>query len=355
MKKGFVILILACTCLANFRFTKPRLHKNLKALGKIEIKEKLSEYGFFEGKLSDLKPIATVLPYELNMPLFSDYAVKRRFVRLPDGEAAVYNPDSTFQFPIGTVLIKNFIFPFDLNHPEKGQRIVETRLLLQDGDGWNALPYIWNEAQTEAVLEPVGDTKSVSFKDLKGQKKTFAYDIPNINQCRDCHVRFDKLGLIGPTARQLNGDFNYAEGIENQLIAWKKRGILRGVPETFSTIPKLPSLTDKAASLDAKARAYLDINCAHCHNRHGQAFTSGMFLDWKMQDSTALGFNKSPVAAGRGSGNRKYAIVKGKPHESILVYRMSSTDAGEMMPELARKLTHTEGVDLIREWIKSMR
>jgi hypothetical protein len=99
----------------------------------------------------------------------------------------------------------------------------------------------------------------------------------------------------------------------------------------------------------------LDINCGHCHNPKGQAFTSGLFLDWKTQDSTALGFYKTPVAAGKGSGNLRFDIVKGKPSESILVYRMKSTDAGEMMPELSRKLIHTEGVELIKDWIKSMK
>ena len=83
--------------------------------------------------------------------------------------------------------------------------------------------------------------------------------------------------------------------------------------------------------------------------------TSGLFLDWKTTDSTAYGFYKTPVAAGRGSGNLKYDIVPQKPNESILVYRLASIDPGEMMPEVGRKLVHTEGVELIREWIKTMK
>jgi hypothetical protein len=99
----------------------------------------------------------------------------------------------------------------------------------------------------------------------------------------------------------------------------------------------------------------LDINCAHCHNKAGQAQTSGLYLDWKQTDHTAFGFNKSPIAAGRGSGDLKYDIVPGRPEESILLYRMKSTDPGVMMPELSRSLVHNEGVDLIREWIKGMK
>ena len=156
---------------------------------------------------------------------------------------------------------------------------------------------------------------------------------------------------IGPSARQLNGDLNH----ENQLVNWKKIGILRGLSDDLTTVPKFPNYEDKTVALDARARAYLDINCGHCHNRQGPAVTSGMFLDWKTTDSTALGFYKTPVAAGRGSGNLKFDILPSKPTESILFYRLNSTDPGEMMPEVGRKLVHTEGVELIREWIKAMK
>ena len=316
------------------------------------LKENLSEYGFFEGKMSDLKPIKGVLPYTLNAPLFSDYAQKLRFVQLPEGQTVDFNPDSVFQFPIGTKLIKTFLYPNDFKNEAKGRRIIETRVLLRDDDGgWVALPYIWNDEQTEATLEVAGDSKSISYKDIKGQKKVFEYAIPNVNQCRGCHVRGDKMTPIGPSARQLNGDLNH----ENQLVNWKKIGILRGLSDDLTTVPKFPNYEDKTVALDARARAYLDINCGHCHNRQGPAVTSGMFLDWKTTDSTALGFYKTPVAAGRGSGNLKFDILPSKPNESILFYRLNSTDPGEMMPEVGRKLVHTEGVELIREWIKAMK
>jgi uncharacterized repeat protein (TIGR03806 family) len=316
------------------------------------LKENLSEYAFFEGKMSDLKPAKGVVPYTLNMPLFSDYAQKFRFVQLPEGQTVDFNADSVFQFPIGTKLIKTFVYQNDLKNESKGRRIIETRVLLRDDDGgWVALPYVWNDEQTEATLEPAGDTKKVNFKDEKGKKISLDYVVPNVNQCRGCHIRGDKMSPIGPSARQLNGDLND----ENQLVSWKKRDILRGVPEDLTQVPKFPHFEEKTASLDARARAYLDINCAHCHNLRGPAVTSGLFLDWKTTDSTAYGFFKTPVAAGRGSGNLKYAIVPSKPSESILLYRMLSKDPGEMMPEVGRTLVHTEGVELIREWIKSMK
>ena len=114
-------------------------------------------------------------------------------------------------------------------------------------------------------------------------------------------------------------------------------------------------LPPDASTCEAAARAYLDGNCAHCHNPHGPASTSGMFLDIWQTEPERLGIGKPPVAAGRGSGNRRYGIVPGKPNESILVYRMESDDPGIRMPELGRQLMHREGVELIRAWIKAMK
>ena len=317
-------------------------------------KEKLSDYGFFDGKISDQKPVKNVMPYALNAPLFSDYAYKLRFVQLPDNQQVVYNPDSVFQFPKGTAIIKTFYYKNDERNEKKGRRLIETRVLLHEENGWVSLPYIWNDAQTEAVLEVTGGTTKVSWRDAQGTKKEFDYIVPNMNQCKGCHERNGVMTPIGLSARQLNGDFNYAEGIENQLIKWKNTNLLRGIDD-FKNAPKLVHYDDATTPLDARARAYLDINCAHCHNKTGPAQTSGLLLDWKTTDSTAYGFYKTPIAAGRGSGNLLFDIVPGKPNESILVYRMESTDPGIMMPELSRSQQHTEGVKLIKEWIKSMK
>jgi uncharacterized repeat protein (TIGR03806 family) len=318
-------------------------------------KEKLSDYSFFDGKLSAQKPAKNVLPYTLNAPLFSDYAYKLRFVQVPENQSVNYNADSVFQFPQGSALIKTFYYPLDFRNEKKGRRLLETRVLLHEKDGWISLPYIWNDEQTEAVLEVAGGSTTVQWLDEKGKKQTLDYTIPNMNQCKGCHERNGVMTPIGPSARQLNGDFQYVENIENQLIKWKKVNILRGLPDNLTDIPKTVRYDNIHENLDARARAYLDINCAHCHNRQGPAQTSGLFLDWQTTDSTARGFYKTPVAAGRGSGNLKYSIVPSKPSESILLYRMESLDPGVMMPEMSRKLRHTEGVKLIREWIASMK
>src|SRR5690242_12398202 len=181
-----------------------------------ERKEKLSEYGFFIDKLSDLKPAHGVIPYSLNTPLFSNYAEKLRFVKLPEGTTATYNDSIVFDFPVGTTLIKNFYFPNDFRKPEKGRKIIETRLIVHEADGWQAYPYIWNDEQTEAFYDPAGETKSITYVNLAGKKVTTPYAIPNKNQCKGCHIRAEKLMPIGLSARQLNRDYEFGSK-NNQL------------------------------------------------------------------------------------------------------------------------------------------
>jgi len=307
-------------------------------------KENLSDYGFFKGTLKDQIPTDGVVLYTLNSPLFSDYASKLRFVRLPEGKSVSYNPDSVLQFPVGTAIVKTFYYPFDERKPEKGRRLMETRILLHEAKGWVALPYIWNKEQTDAVLEVAGGSDQVSWIDAAGKKQSFEYQVPNMNQCKGCHERSGEMTPIGPSVRQLNDG--------HQLQHWETAGILKGLPKDH--IPALVNYSDASASLDDRVKAYLDINCAHCHNATGPARSSGLYLEWNSKDRTAYGFFKAPVAAGRGSGNLSYDIVPGKPEQSILHYRMASRDPGVMMPELGRQLTHHEGVELVRSWIQSM-
>lgn len=309
-----------------------------------DYKENLSDYGFFQGTLKDQIPSEGVVLYTLNSPLFSDYASKLRFVRLPEGQSVAFNPDSVLQFPVGTAIVKTFYYPVDERNPKKGRRLMETRVLLHEAKGWVALPYIWNKEQTDAVLEVAGGSDQVSWIDGAGKKQSFEYQVPNMNQCKGCHERSGEMTPIGPSVRQLNDG--------HQLQNWETAGLLKGLPKDH--IPALVNYSDAAASLNDRVKAYLDINCAHCHNPTGPARSSGLYLTWDSKDRTAYGFFKAPVAAGRGSGNLSYDIVPGKPEQSILHYRMASRDPGVMMPELGRQLTHHEGVELVRSWIASL-
>jgi uncharacterized repeat protein (TIGR03806 family) len=317
-----------------------------------ERKDKLSEYGFFSGNLSSLHPVDGVLRYELNTPLFSNYAEKLRFIRLPKNTKIAYNDSVAFDFPEGTVLIKNFYYPKDFRKPEKGRKIMETRLLVLETNGWQAYPYIWNDEQTEAFYDPAGETKTISFVNPAGKKVTTPYVIPNKNQCKGCHIRQERMMPIGLTARQLNRP-SPTDNTVNQLHDWSARDMINAMP-VLEKVPKSSVWNDPTTgNLNDRARAYLDVNCAHCHSRKGPASTSGLFLDIFEKDPTHLGVNKPPVAAGRGAGDLQFDIKPGDPDHSIMIFRMKTVDPAIAMPEIGREQIHKEGVALIEEWIRN--
>ena len=312
----------------------------------------LSAWKLFVGDLKELKPNAGVVPYDLNTPLFSDYATKYRFVWMPKGTSAQYSETEVFEFPVGAILAKTFAYP-DADQGGK-QRIIETRLLVKGQAGWVTLPYVWNREQTDATLDVAADPTTVHWNHPSGRHYTIDYVIPNTNQCKGCHDRSKVVMPIGPKARNLNKDFSYAEGKFNQLAYWTKAGYLTGAPAP-ERAPKLAVWDDPArGSLDARARAYLEVNCAHCHNPRGPANTTGLYLLAAQTDPMRMGLCKVPVSAGQGSGDLLFDVVQGKPEESILVHRMESVTPKIMMPELGRTMVHEEGLALIRAWIASL-
>ena len=301
-------------------------------------------------------PNAGLVPYDLNTPLFSDYAAKHRFMYVPEGTTAEYNDQDHFQFPVGSVLVKTFGYLNDIRDSSQGERLIETRLLIKtDTNKWIGLPYLWNDDLTDARLAVAGATVDVEWTHYDGQTRQINYIVPNMNQCKQCHENKEVLMPIGPKARNLNKEYPYESGVENQLAHWTRLGLLTGTPADVTAAPRVPNAEDpESGSLAERAHAWLDINCAHCHNPKGPAFTSGLDLSFGQRNPAMYGVDKPPVAAGRGSGNLRFGIVPGNPDASIITYRIGSTDPGIMMPPLPRRVVHDEGLALIREWIAGM-
>tara|TARA_Y100000590_G_scaffold431448_1_gene546244 strand:- start:2357 stop:3403 length:1047 start_codon:yes stop_codon:yes gene_type:complete len=321
-----------------------------KVTGK-EFPEKLSEFNFFTDQKNQI-PSKDVHPYELITSLFSDYSYKSRFLYVPQGKKALYQQDWVFDFPVGSALIKTFYFPIDERNLALGSKLLETRVLLHKETGWEAVSYAWNNEQTEAYLKIAGKTINTSWINHDGQNREVRYRVPNKNQCKECHSTNEVISPIGPKARNLDKDFIYFDETKNQLTYLYEKGVINSIPKGFK---KVSDWEDEAESLEGRARAYLAINCGHCHMPSGVANSTGLYLNLSETRSINLGINKSPVATGRGSGNLKYSIVPGKSEKSILLFRMISTDPGVMMPESGRSLVHKEAVLLIEEWINSMK
>jgi len=313
----------------------------------------LSDYRLFADPGNPFENANDGIIYDLNTPLFTDYANKYRFVFVPEGTEAAYRSEEVFDFPVGTVIAKTFSIQADLRDPDSAEDIIETRLLIHRKEGWKALPYTWNQAKTDANLTVAGGSQNVSWIDINGEQQSTNYVIPNTNNCANCHNE-EKLLPIGPKARSLNKDYAYASGVANQLDYWTEQGILVGAPEDTDSIVTIPLWGDLTASVEDRARGYLDINCMHCHSPGGAADTSGLFLEYSRPFGEAVGECKSPVAAGAGSGDLDYDIVPGDAQSSIMHYRMDSNETEVRMPEIGRSVIHTEGVELIAQWINAM-
>lgn len=290
----------------------------------------LSDYGFF-ADVAAQRPAAGVTPYRIQTPLWSDGAEKLRFVYLPAGTKAKAQGDGLLGLPVGAALIKTF---------KLEGRLIETRVLLHRAEGWVALPYQWNREQTEARLALAGARLELTTP--RGQ--AISYAIPNKNQCKECHQQGDAVVPIGPKARNLSAAW---------LDSFHKAGWLDAVPKVTSRVP----LWEDRARLAAApvARGWLDTNCAHCHNPGGSASNSGLDLRWEQSSPVALGINKRPVAAGRGSGGLEFDVVPGHPGKSIMLYRMGSLEGGVSMPELGRATIDPDGQAVVTNWIAEMK
>ncbi|MDI9237514.1 SO2930 family diheme c-type cytochrome [Lysobacter sp. LF1] len=365
MKRSFVIgAALALAAMSLVGCMRSKAPVQFHAQGQ---PEKLSDWHVVESDGKRLHLNHEVEPYALNTTLFSDYAHKLRTIWMPKGKPAKYDATEALDFPVGTIISKTFYYPragdavvrvaesagetldgLDLTKV----RLIETRLLVRRESGWVALPYVWNAEQTEATLARAGETIPLTLQKPDGSaKQSFAYMVPDENQCAGCHGTNNttrELHPIGPKARHLNRENPWHPG-ENQLVRMVALGRLEGLPK--DNVPYNARFDDASASVEDRARAYLDINCGHCHNKVGPADTSGLWLDAGTDDARRLGLCKPPVAAGQGTGDHMFDIVPGRPQDSILVYRMNSLDPGAMMPELGRSTVHEEGVSLIRDWI----
>ncbi|MBI1186071.1 MAG: hypothetical protein GC206_01795, partial [Alphaproteobacteria bacterium] len=310
---------------------------------------RLSDYRLFRDA-GARTPNARVTPYALNTELYADGAVKYRYVFLPAGAPAQYDERETFAFPVGAALIKTFAVPAE----DGAMRFLETRLLIHRADGWVAYPYVWDEGQTEARYSAIGAEIPAEWRDAAGETHALTWRAPNRNQCKGCHDRAGAVAPIGPSARNLNRDYPYAEGAANQLAQWTGLGLLVGAPSPDAA-PRAPNAYDETdASTALRARTYLDVNCAHCHNPRGPAATSGLDLRLANDAAYAWGVLKPPVAAGRASAGMAFSIAPGDPDHSILLHRMESLDPGVMMPELGRQTVDARAVALIRDWIAEM-
>jgi uncharacterized repeat protein (TIGR03806 family) len=310
--------------------------------------QNLSEYKFFEGDMKAQVPAYKVLPYDLNSSLFTDYAHKKRFVWMPEGETATYSEDSEIlSFPSGTVLIKTFYY--DNVQPANTTRIIETRLLIKKGDDWIFANYIWNDDQTEATLNMNGGFTDVTWSE-GGTERSISYRIPSQTECLTCHKTDNNPIPIGPKPQNLNKTHNYPDGVQDQLSRWVDEGYLDSKP---NGITSTVDWTDVNRPIELRVRSYIDINCAHCHKEGSHCDYRPMrFAFSETATPVNLGICVPPQEALNPS--LTYIVAKKSAARSMLTYRLKSVNPAERMPLLGRSIVHEEAVTMIEEWINTM-
>ena len=223
--------------------------------------ENLSQYNFFQGELKNLDPVYGVIPYELISSLFTDYSIKNRFLWMPDGVSAEYiSSSSVFDFPVGTILIKNFSYDDVL--PEMISKNIETRLMIKKESGWIFADYIWNEDQTEASFSLDGSVVDISWLQ-NGEERNISYRIPSASECLTCHKISDGAIPNGVKPRNINKTLDYRSNSMNQLDKWMEMGYLNSYPTDLEAVANWKDLSEP---LERRVRSYIDINCAHCHS-----------------------------------------------------------------------------------------
>ncbi len=310
----------------------------------------LSEYNFFAGDMAGLSPVEGVLPYDVITPLFSDHAKKARFIWMPAGAKAEYiADDKPLDFDDGTVLIKNFYF--EGVGLDDQRRIIETRLLFKRNGAWEFANYIWNSEHTDAVLDLQGSNTLVELTMPDGDQLSIDYRIPSYGECLTCHKEDLQPFPIGPKPQNLNMPFNYGNGTMGQLQKWAQVGYLQeDLPANIGRIAKWDDVNEP---LQDRVRAYLDMNCAHCHSEDRYCSYRPLRFAWQeTTDPANLGICIEPEEM--LVPTLSHIVASGNIDRSMLYYRINSTEVNERMPLLGRSVVHEEALQLIEEWILSL-
>jgi uncharacterized repeat protein (TIGR03806 family) len=349
------------------------------------------------------------VPFSLTSKLFSDYTVKYRVAFIPDGKTAIYRdareggaisgPNMSIDFPEGTVIAKTFTVADEAAGTETP---IETRLIIKRVNSkgavrWVGLPYIWETENGKRVAKLAlgGGKASLAWKTTDVNSgfthtgSTDSYVIPNGNQCLSCHGREDgEPGAvpIGPKVRFMNKPHQPESAFiqpdhpvvgQNQIAWWCSNGLLSGCPADLGVDPvtqiatkleRVPAFNKPGDAgfaagsdedIESRARAWLEVNCQHCHNVRGFAASTGLYLDSIRKVDATYGICKRPTATGRegtDEGTRFHDINPGNLADSILPFRIGheATTPAARMPPLARSVVDEEAVQLIEQWIRDV-
>ncbi len=318
----------------------------------------LSATGAF-ADLETLTPARGVLPFAVNAPLWSDQAVKQRWIALPGrtapysaGERVTFRTDAEWDYPAGTVLIKHFDLPTHDGDPALRRRL-ETRFMVKARDGaWYGVTYKWRADGSDADLLLDGLSETIAVTTASGGTRQQTWSYPSRSDCLQCH-NTASTQVLGLRTWQLNGLLHYpGDGAPvNQLVKWGELGLFDIAPTAAQVAGMLRAapLEDDSASLETRARSYIDANCAQCHRPGGaQARFDARFNVPLSQQ----GLVDAAPENNLGIANARL-VAPGAVERSLLHLRMSLTGQHQM-PPLGRHFVDGPAAETVKRWIQNL-
>jgi mono/diheme cytochrome c family protein len=279
----------------------------------------LSEVGLYQD-ITTKKLAPDLISFEPQFKLWSDGADKQRYLRLPPGEQVDSSDMDHWQFPVGTMLFKQFALD--------GKRL-ETRLIMRLGpapeDYWMGA-FLWNDDESDAVFVPNGE------QNVRGT----GHDVPKVKNCFTCHDG-DAGRILGFSA------------IQQPDVAAK---LLTDPPTKPTAVP--------GDEITRAALGDLHANCAHCHNPTGAARPdTDMNLRLSVSDTTPEDTNTYRSTIGVEmqyfeSSPLTLRVARGDPDESGLLFRMTERGPKTQMPPLATEITDDDGGAAVGAWIETL-
>ncbi len=300
----------------------------------------LSQTGFFkQNKLQT--PIDGLIPYDVNIPQWTDGARKSRYLALPSKGSVKFSEHGNWEFPVGSVFIET------LSMGDKGNsKKLETRLLVLSDRGWDGYTYKWNDTQTDAELLDSGEVTAHTFK-RDGKDHNQSWNYPSRSDCNTCHNQSAGY-VLGVNTKQLNS----SSSKNNPLDQFHQLGVLtEDLPKELGELPSFPNWNNKIGSVDKLARGYLDVNCSICHRPGGTAVSRADFRSGANLKKARI-LNQDPGQARFGADGSKI-ITPGAPSRSEMVLRMMHLGTGRM-PPLATTQVDWNAVQIVGQWIESM-
>ncbi len=303
----------------------------------------LSQTGAFSN-LATLTPHAGIVPYEVNVPFWSDHAIKSRWFSIPDvGDDLVFDRDETWGAPPGTVWIKHF--DLETNRGNAATRIpIETRFIVRTTNSAYGITYRWTNGN-DAVLVPA-EGLDQAFNILEaGTNRVQVWRYPGRNECRACHTEQAGLSLSFNT-RQMNKAWGAGGSASNQIAVLQGAGYFTSAVSNINALPAFVAATDAAHSLESRVRSYLAVNCVSCH-QPGSA-SQGAFDVRPTVPTDLAGLIDGALVNNLGDASNR-VVVPGDLSRSMLLQRVAGS--APRMPPLATRELDQGAIDLLEGWI----